>query len=1066
MRKSFVLMSLSFVVLILAFSRPEVLFKPLFPSGSVSSSRPQISLVPGISARDRFRPQADGIRFLAAGVRLSAGRVLSASDPVLELAGAWVDSVFRSLTPDQKIAQLMVVRESAIDAANHRVLFFGKEVEEAVRKYNIGGICLFQGGPLAQAGLLNHFQAIAQTPLLVCIDAENGLGMRMDSVMGLPRQMMLGAMQDPDLVYQYGRLVGAQCKRMGIQVNYAPVVDVNNNPDNPVINDRSFGEDKYKVAQYGVQVMKGMQDMGVMACAKHFPGHGDVSVDSHLDLPVINKSRAGLDSLELYPFRELFKAGVGSVMIAHLYIPSIDNTPNQATSLSYKNVTKLLRKDLHYKGISFTDALEMKGVAKYYPDGDASVQSLIAGNDMLCLPGDIALSIAKINQAIRQKKLKWKDIDARVKKVLHAKYQYGLAAWQPVNTDHLPEDLNEGVKEMRRKVAEQAITLVNDVDTSAFPILPGNRKKIAYIGMGLSGENEFCRRMRADHQAHVYYFDYMLDSVKAAAALELIRGRYDEVVIGLHEYSRYPAGNFRISKPAAWLLRQLQEENKSVMMAFGNPYAIKNSCDSKVLIACYEDDDITQDAAADLLNGQFTARGKLPVSVCEHLKYGTGVVGSGALLPAASPAEVGLDPGRLQGIDSICKEAIEKQAAPGCVVLVAKDGKIAYEKAFGYLTYEKTQPVYLETLYDLASCTKICATTMATMKLYDEGRLDLQKTLGDYLPWVRGSNKEQLKIWDILLHQAGLKAFIPFYKETIDTTNEGAPLPAIYAWKPDSLHKLRVADNLYIRNDWQDTINLRILQSEVGPRKYVYSDNDFIFMARVVEAITGQSLDQYVKKTFYDPLGMTSTGFRPRERFPLARIAPTENEPVFRKQLLWGDVHDPGAAMFGEVSGHAGLFSDAYDLAVLEQMLLNGGSMNGVDFLKKQTIDYFTAYHSDISRRGIGFDKPEKDNATRKEPYPCLSASPETFGHTGFTGTCVWVDPKYDLVFIFLSNRVNPFGGTNLRLSDLRIRGRIQETIYKAMGVDGEGTSEPSKSKKAVKKRSRLRRPTGTLSLS
>jgi CubicO group peptidase (beta-lactamase class C family) len=369
-------------------------------------------------------------------------------------------------------------------------------------------------------------------------------------------------------------------------------------------------------------------------------------------------------------------------------------------------------------------------------------------------------------------------------------------------------------------------------------------------------------------------------------------------------------------------------------------------------------------------------------------------------------------------------------------VLVAKDGKIVYDKSFGYLTYEKKELVYPETIYDLASVTKICATTMSVMKLYDEGKLDIQKTLGDYLPWVRGTNKESLKIWDVLLHQAGLKAFIPFYKETIDSLHGGIPLPSIYAWKQDSAHHVRVAENLYMRNDWLDTIYNRILTSNVEPKKkYIYSDNDFIFMGKIVEAITGMTLDQYAKKTFYDPLYMSTTGFKPRNSFPLDRIAPTENETIFRKQLIRGDVHDPGSAMFGGVAGHAGLFSDAYDLAVLEQMLLNGGEIDGKRFLKKETIDYFTAYHSDISRRGLGFDKPEKNNATLKEPYPCISASPETFGHTGFTGTCVWVDPKYNLIFIFLSNRVNPTS-ENGKISSLSVRGGIMEAIYKAMGVN------------------------------
>lgn len=972
-------------------------------------------------------------------------------------AAAWVDSVFRTLTPDQKITQLMVIRLSGIDPATHHAVFYDKEAEEAVTRYNVGGICTFQGDPLTQAAHINRLQQLARTPILFCIDAENGLGMRMDSVQGLPRQMMLGAAGDTALMYQYGRLVGAQCRRIGIQVNYAPVVDINNNPDNPVINDRSFGENKKLVAELGVQYMRGLQDEGVMACAKHFPGHGDVSVDSHLDLPVIGKTRAQLDSLELYPFRQLFKAGVGSVMIAHLYIPAIDNTQNKATSLSYNNVTKLLRKQLHYEGISFTDALEMKGVAKFYPDGEASVQSLIAGNDMLCLPGDVALSLGKINAAIKDGRLKWKDIDARVKKVLYAKYTYGLAHWQPVSMDHLTADLNQGIDDMRRQVAIEALTLLNRTDPSVLPLTrnPAVKKKIAYIGMGLTDDNAFSRRMKADYDAHVYFFDYNLDSAKAAAALELLTHRYDAIVIGLHGYARYPAHNFQISPATAWLLRELQQKEKSVTFIFGNPYAIKNSCDAPNMVACYEDDEITQAAAADLLAGKFAARGHLPVTVCEQWKAGAGIVGTGQLLPSADPASLGMDVIRLRNIDAICEEAIAKQATPGCVVLVAKDGKLAYEKAFGYMTYDKTEPVYKETIYDMASCTKICATTMAVMKLYDEGRLDVKKTLGDYLPWVKGSDKESLRIEDVLMHQAGLKAFIPFFKETIDSTREGNPLPGFYVPVADSTHKIRVADKLYLRDDWQDTMYTRILQSRLEGRKYVYSDNDFIFMGKVVEAISGMSLDEYVKKTFYDPIGMESSGFKPRSRFPLGRIAPTANEPIFRHQLIRGDVHDPGAAMFGGVAGHAGLFSDAYDLALLEQMLLNGGAINGQTFLKPSTIEYFTAYHSDISRRGLGFDKPEKDNAQSPKPYPCLSASPQTFGHTGFTGTCVWVDPQYHLIFIFLSNRVNP-DENNPRLVNLNIRGRIQETIYQSMGVNGAGTSAvgaPAKGGKKKRKR-------------
>ncbi|HYK46501.1 MAG TPA: glycoside hydrolase family 3 N-terminal domain-containing protein, partial [Parafilimonas sp.] len=384
----------------------------------------------------------------------------------------WVDSVFASLSPDQRIAQLMVVRLSEKTADG--VAFYADKVEQLVRNYDVGSICLFQGGPVKQANYINYFQHIAQTPLMICIDAETGLGMRMtDSVLKFPDQLTLGAVNDAEIVYEVGKAIGKQCKREGIQVNYAPVVDINNNPNNPVINFRSFGEDKYKVALFGTQIMRGIQENGVMACAKHFPGHGDVAVDSHLDLPVITKSLAALDSLELYPFKALFSEGVGSVMIAHLDIPAIDKTPHLPTSLSKKNVTDLLRTDMGFNGISFTDALEMQGVTKYFGGGEAAVQSLIAGNDMLCLPADVPTAIEKIQSAIADGRLDSVDIDNRVRKVLLAKYNLGLSRLQPVNTNNLFNDLNEDVDELRRKVARNAITLLRLSDSSAFPLKPG-----------------------------------------------------------------------------------------------------------------------------------------------------------------------------------------------------------------------------------------------------------------------------------------------------------------------------------------------------------------------------------------------------------------------------------------------------------------------------------------------------------------------------------------------------------------------------------------------------------------
>ena len=942
----------------------------------------------------------------------------------------WADSVFNTLTDEQRIAQLMVVRLSA--GTPKGVAWYDNEVMENIRKYNIGSVCLFQGNPVKQAEMINKLQSMAKTPLMVCVDGEYGLGMRFDSVQNFPFQITLGAMQDAGIVNRVGRAIGEQCRRIGIHVNYAPVVDINNNPNNPVINFRSFGEDKYKVGLFGVQMMKGMQDAGVMACAKHFPGHGDVAVDSHFDLPVINKSRLQLDSLELYPFREVFKAGIGSVMIAHLYIPSIDATANRATSLSYNNITRLMKGELGYQGLTFTDALEMQGVRKFFPDGEASVESLIAGNDMLCLPGNVPASIQKIKQAIQRKRLTWDDIYVKVKRVLQAKYQYVLPNMQPVTTAKLTSDLNKDVSALRRMVALNAITLLRNNDPAVFPLPVAQNNKIAYVGVGINSDNTFSKRMKTDYNADVFFFDYKSTAARIPSMLQLLKNKYDVVIVGVHNYTRYPGNNFGISPSAVQLIKSVQQETKSLTFFFGNPYAIKNVCDAKDLIACYEDDSVFQHTAVDILQGLHQPAGKLPVTVCESFTFGSGIAGK--YLPSAEPASIGLNVNKLNIIDSLANDAISKHATPGCVVLVAKDGKIAYEKSFGYHTYDSLQPVTRHNIFDMASVTKIFATNLAVMKLYDEGKLSLDKTLGDYLPWLKGSNKEPLVIKELLLHQAGLKSYIPFFRETIDFTKGGLANYEIYLEKPVRSHSVRVAENMYIRNTWADTMYKRIFDSELGPTEnYVYSDNDFILLANIVEQVTGTAVDKYVKQEFYDKMDMKFTGFQPRERFLLSEIVPTEQEVIFRSQLLRGDVHDPGAAMFGGVAGHAGLFSCADDLAVLSQMLLNGGSFRGSQFLKKETIDTFISYQSAVSRRGLGFDKPEKDNATRKDPYPCLSASPLTYGHTGYTGTCVWIDPKYNLIFIFLSNRVNPFGGTNTKLLRMNVRSNIQEAIYQAL---------------------------------
>lgn len=864
----------------------------------------------------------------------------------------------------------------------------------------------------------------------MCIDAENGLGMRiLDSVLPLPRQMMLGAMKNSDLVYEYGRVVAEQCKRLGIQVNYAPVVDINNNPDNPVINDRSFGENIDKVSNYGIRYMQGMQDRGVMACAKHFPGHGDVSVDSHVDLPVINKSRAQLDSLELIPFKKIFDAGVGSAMIAHLYIPSIDERKNRPTSISYNNVTQLLRKDLGYDGLTFTDALDMKGVAKYFPNGDASVEALIAGNDMLCLPEDIPLAITKINLAIKDGRLNWTDLEMHCKKVLAAKYRYGLDTIKAVSYENLATDLNRDIPELTRKIARQAITLLSKQDQEFFPLQNTANKKTAIVGLGTKAETPFISGLKQLSNADIYFLDYAAGDTELNALVSKLNG-YDRVVLSYHSMSRSPSSNFGLSKNAVKLPALLKTKPRLVVL-FGNAYAVKNFCEEKNLVVCYEDGTVIQQTAVELFSGQYPFKGSLPVGVCGTYPAGSGISTASQKTIPRDP--FGFDLAMSPKIDSIVEDGIAKKAMPGCTVLIAKDGKLAFQKSYGSYTYKpEATKVNPYTIYDLASLTKMLSTTLAVMKLYDQGKIDLKKKISDYLPEFEGSNKANISIEKLLLHEGGLVSYISFYKETLAA--DGKPLNSIYRETASDSFPTLVAKNLYLRKDWQDTILSRIINSPVGPGKYVYSDNDFIILGRIVESITGVSLAQYVKKNFFDPLSLESMRFLPSQYFDSSRIAPTEDEKIFRSQLVSGYVHDPGAAMFGGVSGHAGLFADAYDVAVLMQLLLNKGEMADRHFVSAETINYFTSYHSSKSRRGYGFDKPEKDNALRVEPYPAASASPQAFGHTGFTGTCAWADPENKLVFIFLSNRVYPDASTTF--NKLNIRGQILELVYQSLPQD------------------------------
>lgn len=947
-------------------------------------------------------------------------------------AQKWADSVYNTFNEDERIGQMIVARLSSMDVKTRKITFLNEQVANYIKKYNIGSLCVFQGSPVLQAGYLNQLKALAKTPLLVSIDGEWGVAMRVfDSVMPLPRQMMLGAVQDPSIIYQYGKVVAEQCKRLGIQMNYAPVVDVNNNPNNPVINDRSFGEDKYKVALFGTQYMKGMQDNGVMACAKHFPGHGDVAVDSHLDLPVINKTMEQMDSTELFPFKFIFNEGISSVMIGHLYIPAIDDRLNRPTSLSNKNIQGLLKSQIGFNGLAVTDGLEMQGVKKFFPDGESSVEAIIAGNDLLCLPDSIPMVVEKLKAAINENRLSWDDVEQHCKRILMAKYQYVVNANDSINFNNLTKDLNKDVPSMRRLIAENAITLLANNDADFFHLNQIKKSKIAYVAVGINKDNTLTRRLKRDYNTDVYYFDFTKkDSASTPLLITQLTKNYDKIIFGIHQINRAPANNFNISADALALIDSVQQLKSCLILLFGNAYASKNWCNAKNLVVCYEDDSIVQNTALDFLEAKLKFKGTLPVSVCENYKYGYGITVSEPLLSSATPKEVHLDAFKLNKIDSIVNDGIARKAMPGCMVLIAKDGKIVSEKAYGYYTYENKEAVNPASVYDLASLTKILSTTLAMMKLYDEHKIDLKKSLSFYLPQLKGSNKEKIILKDLLMHQAGLKPFIPYYKETLDT--QLCVLKKFYSNCSNDSFGIPIANHLFLRNDCKDSFYSCVLTSPVEKNpKYVYSDNDFILLTQLLEKLTGQTLDKYVDANFYTPLQLKSIGYRPLNSITFDKIVPSTKEVGFRNQELRGYVHDQGAAILGGVSGHAGLFSNASDIAVIMQLLLNKGEWKGKRYFKKGTVKLFTSYQSKKSRRGLGFDKPERDNPKRNDPYPSLSASPETYGHTGFTGTCTWADPKSNLILIFLSNRIYP--EDNGVFKSLNIRPKILETIYQAI---------------------------------
>lgn len=947
----------------------------------------------------------------------------------------WVDSVFNALTPDERIGQLILVAAWSNKGDAHR-----QEILKLIGDQKIGGLVFFQGNPAKQASLINEYQQHSKVPLLIAMDAEWGVGMRLDSAMRYPFQMTLGAIQNNDLIYAMGREIAAQLKRTGVHLNFAPVVDVNNNPDNPVINYRSFGENRNKVAEKGIAFMKGMQDENLLTTAKHFPGHGDTDADSHYALPQITHSRERLDSLELFPFTQLIRAGVSGVMVAHLNIPALD-TGRLPSTLSRPIVTDLLRNELGFKGLIVTDAMNMRGVTATNEPGVVDKDAIIAGNDVLEFTEDVPRAIAEVRKAIRQGLISQAEIDRRCRKVLAAKYWVGLNRFQPIRTSRLAETLNTPeARLLNRQLMQAALTVLRNKN-NLIPLRHLDTLRIASISFGAKTITPYQKTLGL--YTAIKHFTVPEDSDRIA--LDSLRAElknYNMVLAAIHDTGVRPLNSLNFSPEVTEFVNELAQRKNTILTVFKNPYVLDRFHDigsAHGLIMAYEDNVHAEDLAAQLIFGGISASGRMPVSVGNAFAEGEGVdVNGGIRMGYTLPEDAGMDSRILfRGIDSLVAQALDAKAIPGCQILVARNKKVVFHKAYGLHTYSDTVKVKLTDLYDLASVTKISTSMAALMKLYDEGQFRLGATLGDYLPKYSRSNKADIPMSDILTHQARFIPFIPFYQNTFRKNGS-------YKWatiKKDSSTRfpVKLGERMYLHRKYPDKMVKGIRKSPLRPeKKYVYSDFFFMLAPRVVESMIDQDFASYLQENFYKPLGATTVTFNPFLKFPGSEIIPTENDYLFRRRPVHGVVHDENAAMMNGVSGHAGLFANANDLAKLMQMYLDMGTYGGERFIREETLREFsrTQFPETNNRRALGFDKPNLkylgvNNNTAK------GAGPNSFGHTGFTGTFAWMDPDTGLLYIFLSNRVTPTR-ENTRLYQLNTRTQIQQVLYDALSAGEE----------------------------
>lgn len=931
----------------------------------------------------------------------------------------WVENRYEGMSLEERIGQLFMV-----DLYSNGSRADINKVRNLIKDHHIGGVIFSKGGPVKQARLQNEFQDLAKTPLLIGMDAEWGLAMRLDSTFALPWNMTLGAIKSLHLIEEAGASISRHSKRLGVHINFAPVVDINTNPENPIIGNRSFGEDKINVTQKASAFMKGMHKEGILSSAKHFPGHGDTRTDSHKTLPTISFSKARIDSVELYPYRHLIREGLTSVMVAHLNVPGLEVQGNLPSSLSKTIVTDILKNDLKFTGLIFTDALNMKGASNHQSPGDIDLAAFLAGNDVLLMSQNVPRAIQKIADAYKTGLITEDRLSHSVKKILMAKYKVGLNKYAHVELKGLEGDLlTIRDKVLLEELVENSITILKN-DMGILPVKDIGTKKIAYVNFGDGGGDPFLKQLRkygkVDH-VQANRLDSMLEKLKS----------YHLVIIGFHKSNASPWAGFKFNPNDLTWIHEISRHNMTILNVFTRPYALldlnQNSTIEGVIMA-YQNSSVAQEKTAQIIFGAAEARGNIPVSIGAEFPAGTGFyTRSIDRLSYGLPESVGMNSVKLEKVDSIINIAIEGKMTPGLQVVVARRGKVIFQRNAGYHTYENKTPVTDTSIYDLASLTKILASLPLIMQLEEKGVIQFDSRLGDLMPFFRGSNKENIRLQDMLLHYGRLKAWLPFYVPTIDRATK-RPSVKYYREEPVENFKVPVAGNMFIRNDIRDSIMGIIRNSDLEKNVgYKYSDLPFYIMKYYLEDYHGTSLDYLTQKDFYESVGANYTTFMPLNKFSLEQIVPTEEDRLWRRQLVQGYVHDQGAAMQGGIGGHAGLFSNANDVAKIMQLFMNGGHYGGKKYLKPETLEKFnTCYYCDNNvRRGVGFDKPQLG---RSGPT-CGCVSMTSFGHAGFTGTLAWADPEEEIVYVFLSNRTYP-DVDNRKLIQQNIREKIQQAIY------------------------------------